>query len=62
MRAIHIKYGLGYIIYDVGNLCNADEVMFKPDDGIFDRLIQPDSRKALSVVAPYDIVNKSDVT
>ena len=61
MRKTHIKYGAGEVINDHQGLCNNDEVMFKPDNGIFDRLIQPDSCKALSITASYDIVYKSDL-
>lgn len=37
-RAEHIKYGLGYTLKDVDGLCHENEVFFKPDDGITDRL------------------------
>ena len=33
MRAIHKKYGIGYIIEDIEGSCNSDEVVFKPDNG-----------------------------
>ena len=61
MRKIHIKYGTGIILKDVEGLCNTNEVLFKPDNGITDRLVQPDATKALSIVAPYDIVLKTDL-
>jgi hypothetical protein len=61
MRKTHIKYGIGTVITDHTGLCNKDEVLFNPDGGIFDRLVQPDSTRALSVTAPYDIVDTKDL-
>ena len=60
-RVTHIKYGTGTILKDVEKLCNTNEVLFKPDNGITDRLVQPDHNRALSVVAPYDVVLKSEL-
>lgn len=60
-RAEHIKYSLGYTLKDVDGLCHENEVFFKPDDGITDRLQSADSVYAFSTTAKYDIVLKKDL-
>ena len=61
MRKIHIKYGVGTVLSDEEGMCHKGEVIFRPDGGVTDRSVQPDSRRALSIIAPYDIVNIADL-
>ena len=65
-KAEHIKYGFGFIIKDSCGDCREGEVLFMPDEGIFDKCKAAPSAyfgysRAHHEPAVFDIVLKNEL-
>lgn len=60
MKAYHKKYGFGEIIEDICGDCKENEVLFKPDNGIFDRT-NIGGERVLFSPSKFDIFDKSEL-